>query len=227
MDTLNLFAPIKKKYARGNQMPFMTKRLSKEIMTKSRLRNKYLKHKTEESRLLYTQQRNKCVSLLRKTKMNYYGNLNEKDITDNKKFWKTVKPFLSDKSINSDKIHLNENGELIDSKSKAAEVLNEFFSNIIKNLKIPEYENLNRNFEKVKDPVLKAILKYKKHLSIIAIKGKSKNWKVTFHEVDNEKIIKEIKRFKRLRGYIKIKPLKSPIFLLELFTKTLIFLQIF
>ena len=94
MDTLNSFAPIKKKYARGNQMPFMTKNLSKEIMTRSRLRNKYLKHKTEENRLLYTQQRNKCVSLLRKTKINYYGNLNEKDITDNKKFWKTVKPFF-------------------------------------------------------------------------------------------------------------------------------------
>ena len=67
--------------------------------------------------------------------MNYYGNLNEKDITDNKKFWKTVKPFLSDKSINSDKIHLNENGELINSKTKAAEVLNEFFSNVVKNFK--------------------------------------------------------------------------------------------
>ena len=153
-------------------MPFMTISHSKEIMTRSRLRNKYLKHKTEENRLLYTQQRNKCVSLLRKTKMNYYGNLNEKDITDNKKFWKTVKPFLSDKSINSDKIHLNENGELINSKSKTAEVLNEFFLNIVKNLKIPEYENLNHNFEKVKDPVLKAILKYKKHPSIIAIKEK-------------------------------------------------------
>ena len=120
MDTLNSFARIKKKYARGNQMPFMTKNLSKEIMTRSRLRNKYLKHKTEENRLLYTQQRNKCVSLLRKTKMNYYGNLNEKDITGNKNFWKTVKPFLSDKSINSDKIHLNENGELINSECKTA-----------------------------------------------------------------------------------------------------------
>ena len=141
-------------------------------MTRLRLRNKYLKHKTEENRFLYTQQRNKCVSLLRKTKMNYYGNLNEKDITDNKKFWKTVKPFLSDKSINSDKIHLNENGELINSESKTAEVLNEFFSNIVKNLKIPEYENLNPNFEKVKDPVFKAILKYKNHPSIIAIKEK-------------------------------------------------------
>ena len=129
----------------------MTKNLSKEIITRSRLRNKYLKHETEENRLLHTQQRNKCVSLLRKTKMNYYGNLNQKDITDNKNFWKTVKLFLSDKSINSNKIHLNENGELINSKSKTAQVLNKFFSNIVKNLKIPEYENLNRNFQKVKD----------------------------------------------------------------------------
>ena len=47
MDTLNSFAPIKKKYARDNQMPFLTKNLSKEIMTRLRLRNKYLKHKTE------------------------------------------------------------------------------------------------------------------------------------------------------------------------------------
>ena len=129
----------------------MTKNLSKEIITRSRLRNKYLKHETEENRLLHTQQRNKCVSLLRKTKMNYYGNLNQKDITDNKNFSKTVKLFLSDKSINSNKIHLNENGELINSKSKTAQVLNKFFSNIVKNLKIPEYENLNRNFQKVKN----------------------------------------------------------------------------
>ena len=40
---------------------------------------KYLKHKTEENLLLYTQQRNKCVSLLWKTKINYHGNLDEKN----------------------------------------------------------------------------------------------------------------------------------------------------
>ena len=67
----------------------------------------------------------------------------------------------------------------------------------MKNLKIPEYENLNRNFEKVKDPALKAILKYKNHPSVIAIKEKSKNSKFPFHEVDNEKIIKEIKRLNK------------------------------
>ena len=64
---------------------------------------------------------------MRKTKINYYGILNDQDITENKNFWKTVKPFLSDKSINSNNIYLSENGELNNSKSKIAEVLNEFF----------------------------------------------------------------------------------------------------
>ena len=85
MDTLNLFTPIKKKYPRDNRMPFMTKNLSMEMTTRLRLANKYLKHKTEENHILYTQQRIKCLSLLRKMKINYYGNLNERDITENKK----------------------------------------------------------------------------------------------------------------------------------------------
>ena len=48
-------------------------------------------------------------------KKHYNQNLDEKDVTDSKKFWKTVKPCLSDKSIKSDKIHLNENGKAIKS----------------------------------------------------------------------------------------------------------------
>ena len=54
-----------------------------------------------------------------------------------KTVWKIVKPLLSDESINSEKIYLNENGEVINSDSRTAEVLNEFFSNIVKSLKIP------------------------------------------------------------------------------------------
>ena len=54
LTTLNSFALIKKKYAQGNQMAFIIKNLSKKIMTRLRLRNKYLKHKTEENRLLFT-----------------------------------------------------------------------------------------------------------------------------------------------------------------------------
>ena len=54
----------------------MTKEIYKAIMIRSRLRNKFLKLKTDESRKDYKAQRNYCVSLLRKTKKNFYENLN-------------------------------------------------------------------------------------------------------------------------------------------------------
>ena len=62
------FAPCKKKYARGNNMYFMNKFLTKAHMKKSSLKNLYLKKKTDTSRIAYIKQRNYCVPLLRKTK---------------------------------------------------------------------------------------------------------------------------------------------------------------
>ena len=49
MNTLILFALIKKKYSHGNQMSFMTKDLSVELMTRLRLRNKCLKQSGRKS----------------------------------------------------------------------------------------------------------------------------------------------------------------------------------
>ena len=60
--------PRKKKYARGNHMPFINKTLSKEIMKRTKLRNKFLKDRTEENRDRYASQRNCCISLLKKIK---------------------------------------------------------------------------------------------------------------------------------------------------------------
>ena len=48
---------------------------------------------------------------MRKTKKQY-GNLNEKDAVDNKKFWKTVKLILSDKIKSNEKITIVEDGNL-------------------------------------------------------------------------------------------------------------------
>ena len=93
--TLDQHASRKKKYARGNHMPFINKTLSKEIIKRTKLRNKFLKERPEENRKGYASQRNYCVSLLKKTKRKYFGNLNEKNVCDNKAFWKTAKPFLS------------------------------------------------------------------------------------------------------------------------------------
>ena len=61
----------------------------KEIMKRTRFRNQVLKNRTDENKSRYTKERNYCVSLLRKTKTQYYSNLHEKNVTDNKAFWKT------------------------------------------------------------------------------------------------------------------------------------------
>ena len=46
---LNQHAPQTIRYVRGNQMPFMAKQLSKEIMKRSRLRNNFLKNRRKIS----------------------------------------------------------------------------------------------------------------------------------------------------------------------------------
>ena len=159
LKTLNNYAPSKKKYDRGNQMPFMNKDLSKAIMDRTRFRNKFLKNRNDENRKKYSKQRNYCVSLLRKTKKQYYGDLNEKNVLDNKKFWKTVKPFLSYKCPLNEKIIIVENDEII--SNDKAEVLNTFFSNIVSNLNIPEYPVNDPFIDNINDPILKVFLNTK------------------------------------------------------------------
>ena len=126
MNVLNKDSPREKKIVRGNQMPFTTKDFSKEKMKRSRLRNRFLKDKSLANRMLYIQQGNYCVSILRKTKIRYYANLNEKKILDNKQLWNVVKPLFSDKSISGDKINLTENGEYVKTEMNTAEVFKLF-----------------------------------------------------------------------------------------------------
>ena len=53
--------------------------------------------------------------------------------------------------------------------AKNAEDLNTFFSNAVKNIKIPDPEEVNHFAEKLSQPILKAIFKYSKPPSIISI----------------------------------------------------------
>ena len=69
--------------------------------------------------------------------------------------WKTVKPFLSDKVTSSQKITLIENDKIVKNDDKTARVLNTFFSNIVRDLKIPDYNNCESLAENIQEPVLK------------------------------------------------------------------------
>ena len=171
----------------------MNKTLSKEIMKRSNLRNKYLKSRSEEDRQRFRKQINLCVSLLRKTKKSYYSNLDDKNVIDNRKFLKTVKAMLPNKFVNNEKITLVGNEKITTNDKEITKVLNDFFSNIIKTLNIPKTDHTNSIIENIRDPTLKAILKYRKHPSILAIKRKLKSGPVfTFNHITKEDVIKEI-----------------------------------
>ena len=113
-----------------------------------------MRNRAEENKIHYNRQRNYCVCLLRKSKRGCYENLNIKNVTDNKLFWKSVKSSLSDKSRIRDRINTSEKGEILKAKSKTAETLISFFSKIVKNLNISRYSKLDLVTENIADPTL-------------------------------------------------------------------------
>ena len=59
-------------------------------MTRSRLRNKFLRCISDENKKAYNEQRNCCVKLVRSAKKAYYSNLSIKDVNGNKKILENV-----------------------------------------------------------------------------------------------------------------------------------------
>ena len=92
-------APVKTRFLRGNKAPFVNKELSKAIMHRSKLLNKFRKTKSDIDWNAYKKQRNKCVSIRRKNICEHFTKLCNNGGIENKKFWDTVKPFLTDKGM--------------------------------------------------------------------------------------------------------------------------------
>ena len=111
----------------------------------------------------------------------------------NKLFWKTIKPSFSDKIVTRDRIHLTENGEVVKTELETAETLNNFFGNVIKNQMIPKYSEYDPSIDRVENRTIRAILKYRNHPSILAIRQRKKaQISFCFKEVSIKEIQKEI-----------------------------------
>ena len=64
---------------------------------------------------------------------------------------------------------LIDNEEIIMGDYNTAKVLNTFFSNIVSNLNIAEYSDHEPLASNISDPILKCVVKYRNHPSILAI----------------------------------------------------------
>ena len=132
----------------------------------------------------------------KKVKKEYFKKLKLDLVTDKKKFWKTIKPYFSETCNKKEKIVLVEEGELIFSTKKTAEIMNNHFVNIAVDLELPTIlvdptevskPNNSNNIEHI-------VEKYSNHPSIRSITRyvKLTNRKFSFNKIDVPIIEREI-----------------------------------
>ena len=194
LEVLETHAPTKKKFIRANHAPFMTKALRKAIMKRSELETKYYRTKCVADRKAYRKQKNFVSKFYKKERKTFYKNLDLNNITDNRKFWKTMKPFFSDKGPRNQKITIVKENEIISEDMEVAETLNNFFKNAVHSLSISENVDLLTPTENSLNPVDKAITKYESHPSILKIKENVKFTHFLFTEIELSEVEQELKQ---------------------------------
>ena len=112
-------------------------------MLRSQLKRKFNNNKSEVNSKEYKQQRNYCVKLLLKTKMEYFQNMSVNKVNDNKIFWKTMKPRFSNKCKTTRTIILTEGDMIMKNEKIIADAFNNYFAEIIKSLKLKKNPNFD------------------------------------------------------------------------------------
>ena len=130
---IDFHAPLKQRYLRSNQVPYMNGQLRKAIHQRNMWRNKHFKDKRNPiARAQYVRCRNNVVKITKSSVNTYFGKKCVNYHGSSKQFFKTVKPFLSNKSnsVGGNKILLNENGRIVTDASEVAEIFNVFYGSI-------------------------------------------------------------------------------------------------
>ena len=100
---------------------------------------------------------------------------------------------FSRKVKSNERITLIENDEIIETERGTAKVLNAYFSNIVQNLDIQQYNVDDLICENINDQLLQAIVRYRNHPSIVAIKKFcSSKSHFSFKNVQKEESLKEL-----------------------------------
>ena len=117
---------------------------------------------------------------------------------DNKKVWGVVKPLLSNKVVYNERITLVDDDKIIENDKNTASNLNEFFSNIITTLGIPQYNETEPVSQNIGDPLMKTIMKYRFHPPPIVARKKNciSGLSFSFSQFEHHEIMKEINNLK-------------------------------
>ena len=103
-------------------------------MNKSKTRNRNLKWSSRENILAMKCAKSLCNNLIKTNKKSYFQKVREKGFANNKAYWNTIKPFLTNKGfLTSDSISLTKENETITDKKTITHSFNTHYVNIVKN----------------------------------------------------------------------------------------------
>jgi hypothetical protein len=186
-------APTKTMKVRAKETPFMNGDLRRSVRMKTRLHNIYRKHPTKQNWELYKQQRNITTNIRRDAIRNYF-NSKCSDGPRNCNFWKTMKPFLTNKGFKDGSSIMIKTEDTIETKPKeVANLMNNFYVNIASeiggNINLHQCDASNRDF------VSKCEKHFEDHSSIRNIENNMEKCEFTFRHTSAstvEKIVKNL-----------------------------------
>ena len=118
----------------------------------------------------------------------------QKKITDNRTFWQTVVPLFTKKTPKGEKIIFKQAEKHISDDKKICTILYNFFSNVVSDLKIPNYCNY---FPQKNTHSLSTIIEaFEKHPSILNIETRKLNSVFSFRKTTQEEVWKVIRNLK-------------------------------
>ena len=184
-------APLKKKFLRGNNAPFINRNLKKAIYVRTNLKKKFIKNPTNENKARFKKHRNKCVSLRKKAIRDHFKKATSKGLMSNKDFWNLVKPFLSNKG------GLSDGEKMITDGAELTEVFNDHYINIVQKSSGKKPTSVAENYA-IKDDreaVKKILPTHKNHPSVLAIiQNPNNNFEpFSFKEVENSAVLRLLK----------------------------------
>ena len=150
---------------------FLNRALNKAVMNKARLSNRYYKYRTKQNWENYRIQRNLASKLRRKSVRTYFSERCEEG-ADPKEFWKTVRPFFTNKGMKSSShIQLLQGDDLVSDPHEVANVMNRFYTTITADIGEPVNEN-DLTLNDV-DFISMSVDRHRDHSSVKAIKSET------------------------------------------------------
>ena len=178
-EVLNYHAPLKQKSVRGNHVFY-----DQRIMTKSKVKYSCVIWPSPKNFVAQKKAKNKCNSLNKKAKRKFFKEATKSGVLSNRTFWKTVKPFFTNKGCTTnDCINIEKDGGIVRDGKVLVELFNENYINISE-ISSANKPSFRENCEDSAQDAYSGIMLAKLYQNTGLISA-SKKLKVSFFQIKN------------------------------------------